>query len=181
MNDDLGFHDLEQRLRREAETISSRDARCGSAIAIGAEFRRRRTRRRRQGGLAAAALMACGVIGYAGWKQTEGEPPHPVRVVQTPGAATAAGADSQRDDEARPSPLPAPVVHESPAFPGDASEAPAPFLITVAGEDEQEVIAVGVYIPPRVERVNLRDLPPLEQAAVRRVLGLDEPAEKPTI
>jgi hypothetical protein len=181
MYDDLEFRDLVQRLRREAETVSAHRAPCGVAAAIGVEFHRRRARRRRRGGLAAALLVVCGWFGYAAWRHVGVEAPQALRVVQTPSAVSSAGSSSRKEDQVALTPPTAPPTHELPVSPGDGSAAPAPFLITVTGEDEQEVIAVGVYLPPRVQRVNLRDLPPLEQAAVRRVLGLDEPTEKPTI
>jgi hypothetical protein len=176
MNDDRGFHDLEQRLRREADAVSARHACLGSAAGIRTEFRRRRARRLRRGGMAAALLVICGWAGYAIWTHPGG------------GALEQDRIATALPDPSSPSPGEAVVqgpamtaVAERPPTPAEGSAAPAPFLITVADKAEPKVIAVGVYIPPRVERINLRDLPPLEQAAVRRVLGLDEPAEKPTI
>jgi hypothetical protein len=94
-------------------------------------------------------------------------------------AATA--TNPLRSIPAPPRPSTAGVVTADPA-PQDVPErsgSAIPFLITHPDGGES-VIAVGVYIPERTERVQLDQLPPLQQSLVRRVLGLEEP-EKPTI
>jgi len=57
----------------------------------------------------------------------------------------------------------------------DPSLPPAvPVLITLPEGDKQKVIATGIYVPEYTEQVDLLDLTPAEQHAVRQVLGIPE-------
>jgi hypothetical protein len=175
MNDDFDSPHLEDRLRREADTLSSRYGGQCSAAALIAEHRRRR--RRRIGRLAAGACVAGVIFGAASWPwaSRQFELAVPTSVVEAPSPAP--------PESPFEAPINAPgsaVVQKPPEESATAaSQDPVPFLVTE--QDGRRVIAVGVYVPPRVEQVDLRDLSPLEQAAVRRVLGLEEEAVKPTI
>ena len=50
---------------------------------------------------------------------------------------------------------------------------PMPFLIIASDRGEYRITAAGLYVPESVEEVNLSDLSPAEQRAVRRVLGIE--------
>jgi len=57
----------------------------------------------------------------------------------------------------------------------DPSLPPAvPVFITLPEGDKQKVIATGIYVPEYTEEVDLLDLTPAEQHAVRQVLGIPE-------
>ena len=49
-----------------------------------------------------------------------------------------------------------------------------PVLITVREGDEDRVIATGIYVPEHTEPLDLLDLTPAEQHAVRQVLGIQQ-------
>lgn len=49
------------------------------------------------------------------------------------------------------------------------------FLLAEPGGDKPRVLATGVYLPERMEQKKLSDFSPAEQAAIRQVLGLNEP------
>jgi hypothetical protein len=172
MNDELEFNSLEAQLRREAREISKPYGGKVSAAAIRAEHRRRR--RRATGWFSAAAALMGLIAGAAWWSMTR----------PTSQDVRPAVAESLEPRPVQPQPDQANVARKSMAAqePQDSDDIPneaVTFLVTA--EDGRRVIAVGRYVPPRTERVNLRDLPPLEQAAVRRLLGLADEEVKPTI
>ena len=173
MRDEADSQSLEHQLRREAQELLSRHGRQGSAAALVAEHRRRaRWRRVRMTGAAATVLVV-----FAGAMATiarnGSDPARPPELAHS--------LENQPVREAHEESR-APQITEIPASRDDGESLdPIPFLLTGPDAEGRPMIAVGVYIPPRVERVNLHDLPPLEQAAVRRVLEIDEEEIKPTI
>jgi hypothetical protein len=173
MNDESDFQPLEARLRLEARALSSRYGRSGSAEAIVAEHRRRR--RRSMGRAAAAACVAAAAIGASWWGIEQRAGRDSPSIVESPRAPVSTPREKQLDK------TPDSRIAQQPAgeSPNALPKAPLTFLVTE--QDGQRVIAVGVYVPPRVEQVKLDDLPPLEQAAVRRLLGLEDEVLKPTI
>jgi hypothetical protein len=170
MNDDLHFP-IEERLRREAQELSSRYPRSGSPERLQAEHRRRRRRRVRQ--TAAVGCLAAMAIALAWtWTRPTFDAIAPLRLAETPPPAPpVVPAEAP----------PAVLAEKQPEIELDEQPSAAPMAFLVTDEGGRRVVAVGVYIPPRIEKVNLRDLPPLEQAAVRRVLDLEEEEFKPTI
>jgi hypothetical protein len=171
MNDDFDISPLEDRLRRESRDLASSCQRPGSATVLIAEHHRRR--RRRIGRMAAAACAAGLILGAAIWPVIRPRP----QFTEKP---TIVEAPKRLLLEIPVAPPPSAVAQQPPEESSEAlTNEPIAFLVTEA--DGSRVVAVGVYVPPRVEQVDLRDLSPLEQAAVRRVLGLEEEAVKPTI
>jgi len=102
--------------------------------------------------------------------------------------AGSSGSPSQRDTISQPSeptttlvqnePIDAPPV---PSADSPAANAAAPILIPIvlapAQDGGKSVITTAIYVPEHTESLNLQDLSPAEQSAVRRVLGLVEHAE----
>jgi hypothetical protein len=64
------------------------------------------------------------------------------------------------------------------AHPASGSDGPPawPVLITVPEGDKERVIATGIYVPEHTRPLDLLDLPPAEQHAVRQVLGIPQPS-----
>jgi hypothetical protein len=162
-------------LRREAQEMSSRFGKLVSAAALVAEHHRRR--RRRMGGAAAAACVMGLLVGAASWPwiTRDSELVAPSSIVEAPHPIP--------DERPQDTPFAAPesAVAHQPPHDSRAALADEPVAFLVTEQNGRRVVAVGVYVPPRVEEVDLHDLSPLEQAAVRRVLGLEEEVVKPTI
>jgi hypothetical protein len=68
-----------------------------------------------------------------------------------------------------------------PSADSPASNTATPILIPIVFAPGQHggksIVTTAIYVPEHTESLNLQDLSPAEQSAVRRVLGLDEHAE----
>lgn len=163
---------LEDRLRHEAQQIASHHAQQASAAAILAVHRRRaKNRRLRIMGIAATGLIGVATM-MAAMTRIGSDGPSAPRLAESP----------TTENSVSPLKIQRSQVVEKIASADEAkAEQRVAFLLKAPGADGRPVIAVGVYLPPRMERVNLDDLPPAQQVAVRQVLDLDEEEVKPTI
>ncbi|MHC4405019.1 MAG: hypothetical protein ACYTG0_35680 [Planctomycetota bacterium] len=166
MNDESQRAAVEARLREEAEPWLRSLGKPTPTAALVAEHRRRARRRR----LAGAACFAAGVLAIAavagvagGFRSADGvaDRDRPADVPKGPPA---------NDGPDRPTPTPQPL----PEVEWPKVVAAIPVFFTVAEGDGHRVIATGIYVPKRVEQVELSDLDPAHQHAVRQVLGIPE-------
>jgi hypothetical protein len=170
MNDDFELDRLEDRLRREAENLSSRYGQIGSIETLRAQQRRRTTRRVLRS-VAAACLVGLAIgVSWSWLNRPTGRLPAP-SIVNAPARVPV-------ENSAAP---PETVLDRAAPAVSSSADEPSPIAFLVTRRDGEEVVAVGVYVPSRVERVDLSELPPLQQAAVRRLLDIDEEARKPAI
>jgi hypothetical protein len=178
MNDEVNSGYLEERLRREAQELTACRVGKGDPAWLQAELQRRRRQTLRRSTL--AVCLAASFAGASGWWMWNKNAIAP-SIAESVNPAPVAPKEHSRESPSAPSVA---VAEEQPELPRVGAPGPAsavPFLVTDLKDENQRVIAVGVYIPPRTQRVSLNDLPPLQRAAVCRVLGLDEEPAKPTI
>jgi hypothetical protein len=179
------FDPMEQRLRDEADRLLLSHGGEPPTSALVAEHRRRLRVRRvtRTVCCAAGVLLLLGTAGLVGalWPENRlaDHPPAPKRARSIVPRVNETndhqpGGRPFNDSLAKPSPgeplltLVAPasdVAHGSPVV---------PVFITVPEGDRQRVIAAGIYVPERTQEVDLSNLSPAEQHAVRQVLDIPE-------
>jgi hypothetical protein len=180
--DDLAA--MERQLREQADQLLSRHGQEPPASSLLAEHHRRRRRR--------IVRCACGIAAVLMLVGTGGVL-HSLRQADPLADQHESGGDGRsvvqsHDPGKHSSPLvvppdatpdDGPPVDRPPQFAAhpaaDANGPPAwPVLITVPEGDKQRVIATGIYVPEHSVPLNLLDLTPGEQHAVRQVLDIPQ-------
>lgn len=184
---DQELQELESELRRTADDLHRLCDKPAPVNALVAEHRRRQRRRL----VRVIAGVVCPLLVVAIAALT-GVPPFSDGAAETDTHANkiagSSGNPGQRETISQQSEPTTNLVQEEPIDsppvpPADspASNAAGPILIPIVlapGQHGGEsVITTAIYVPEHTESLNLQDLSPAEQSAVRRVLGLVEHAD----
>jgi hypothetical protein len=187
MNAGEGLARIERQLRREADQLLGLLGQPPPTARLLAEHHRRRRRRlvRCACGIAAVLILATILVSTGGVPRSPrqaqplvnphepGKRPAPVVQGREPGAdASEQGVPS----DLRPHVPPADSAPHVAAHPATGANRPTawPVVITVPEGDKQRVIAAGIYVPEHTRPLNLSELTPGEQHAVREVLGIPQ-------
>ena len=169
MNNDDAIREIERRLRSEAERLGRLDAVPAPVPRLYAEHARSQ---RRRAARAAAAVLIPAILLVAVWLARSGstKPTPSERSVAQP--VTPLAPDHHR-------PSPSSVTRDGAALgivaeysaAGDSGVFAVPIVI-IRIEDGQEVVSPGFLVPAHEAPLELDDLSPAEQRAVRQVLDL---------
>jgi hypothetical protein len=187
-NGDRLFEPIRQRLRQEADRLLHTHGREPPTPALLAEHRRRRRRSATWAACSAlAVLTAVGTAGVLrglrpaqptaarqGPKHLQDRPVEAAVARNTVDSQQTGTSASPRHASSDTPPDPKPTANLNAPVPRQDGRLALPVLLTLPVGDKQRVIAPGLYVPPRTQQVNLAELSPAEQHAVRQVLGIPE-------
>ena len=175
---------IERQLREQADQLLSLHDQQPPFSALLAEHHRRRRRQiMRWACGVAAVLMLVGMGGLLrSFWQSEPFADQHERAGDARSVVQSRGPGSDNAPVVVPpdaTPGEEPPINRPPQFAAqpaaDATGPPAwPVLIAVPEGDEERVIATGIYVPEHTVPLNLLDLTPAEQHAVRQVLGIPQ-------
>jgi hypothetical protein len=199
---DQQLQELETELRRTADDLHRLCDKPAPVVALVAEHRRRQGRRlvRLTAGIVCplliiAVMSLTGVPPFSKSVSSNHEkpairlydgPPRPSFSQNSP--ASTASVDHRTDLETQRGESTTNPVQEEPVdvpsvpsadSPASNTAAPVfiPIVLAPGQHGGESVITTAIYIPEHTESLNLQDLSPAEQSAVRRVLGLDQQVE----
>ena len=174
------FNELEDQLRGDAVLLGQFDCQPVSAD----DIRQLSSEQRREGMMRSTlTLVACVLLAMIGRSLMLPAPESPTQVLQVEPSRNSVAPLSPRavsPDLLRPAAIGnslgsnAALPNWNPGFDQIPGNGAYPFEVVIPGPNGPVVIGTGVYVPPRVDQVDLQDLSPAQQSAVIRVLNIPE-------